>query len=122
MAYKSGYLREHFTSDLKRAAIRLRESRMKEAFVNTDYTANVEHISKQVNDFKTKLADLVSRTNTTENDFKHVGNIINDFRWLLYYVSRYTDKITNKEYSSTENAEEAYNDIIGKLNDLNSKV
>lgn len=114
---KSGYILNGRFEELKRRANALRRDRAKAAYLLTDNSAKVENLRGLIAAKKEQIiSELVAAE--THEQISAVGKKLDWWRGLGGIVEnfeRYEAKSANHDYSSIEESERAYNDILEKL-------
>lgn len=119
---KSGYYVQGKRDSLKRRAKALRDERAKALYLETDTSNKATDAKIAVTKAKTYIIGLLAAT----NDYKTVSKIAHildfDFKWIVFDLELFEKRTANKEYSSIESSEKAYNNIMQKIEKLYSKL
>lgn len=115
---KSGYIVCEHRRDWQYKARKLREKRVKAAFETTDNTAKINELEKLIAQRKNELAEAFKNA-VTAKEIQNVGKAIGDYFNSLYRIVDDFEilkaKDANKEYSSIEVFNNAYNGILEKM-------
>lgn len=115
---KSGYITCERRRDWKYKAKKLREKRAKAAFEATDNTAKINELENLIAQRKNELEEAFKNA-VTAKEIQNVGKAIGDYFNSLYRIVDDFEilkvKDANKEYSSIEVFNNAYNGILEKM-------
>ena len=115
---KSGYIVCEHRRDWQYKARKLREKRVKAAFKATDNTVKINQLEKMIDQRKNELAEAFKNA-VTAKEIQNVGKAIGGYFNSLYDIvdgfERLKAKDANKEYSSIEVFNNAYNGILEKM-------
>lgn len=123
---KSGYLTYYKREELKRKAKKIREERQKAKYLETDNTNKITEVKAAAEQAKQFIIDKLSSAKIYE-EIKNISHVLDwSFSWIMFDVELFEQRTNNKEYSSIEESENAYNSIINKINkmydDINGKA
>lgn len=115
---KSGYLLQHRRQELKRRAAALKAERQKAAYMETDNSAKITELSEKIQAAKIRIIEKLTQATTSEQ-IHEIGKILYwSFARIVSNFERYSKNTTEKAYSSIEKSENAYNEIIKSLEEL----
>ena len=119
---KSGY----YTLNVKRNRIqkarKLKTERQKAAYILTDNTDKVKEVKEKAQQAKREMINRLENSQDYETASKTIDILYYDFRWILFEIDLYEKRTINKEYSSIDNSEKAYTNIISKFEKLYEKL
>ena len=116
---RSGYYVRERRAELKRRAAALRVQREKAAFVNNDYTKELETLEVlKAEALKMLFVKAASVNNHDELlDFaRGIDNYSNGLTWTVRAHELFAESITEKKYSSPAAARRAFDGIVNKYN------
>lgn len=112
---KSGYYVQHTKDELKRRAAALRAERKKAEYVKVDFTDQAENLKRYYKETREYIANEFIKADTYDK-IVLIDNAISKIRWFSSDIDHYLEVTEKKGYSSIEQANEKYNNIIAGLN------
>lgn len=107
-------------NDLIRRAEALRRERARAAYLETDDAGKVKELENRIAATKAAIISELEKA-TTPDEFDKVGKKCEGWhglRWIVYNFEIYKKRTTEKDYSSVEAANNAYNVITQDLENL----
>lgn len=115
---KSGYLTYYKREELKWKGKKIRKERQKAKYLETDNTDKITKIKTAAEQAKQFVIKKLSSAKSYE-EIKNITRILDwSFSWIMFDVELFEQRTNNKEYSSIEESENAYNSIMNKINKM----
>ena len=118
---KSGYFIRDRKNRLYAAAAKLRAERKKAAFLACDMTKYIEKAKTQIEKVKQTLIEKI-KVSKSYDQYKQIDRAFTTFEWIIFDFELFEKRIAGKEYTSIENAENAYSKIIEKTNKFYEEI
>ena len=115
---KSGYLIETERNKLYFKAKRLKSERLKNEFVTTDYSDQLNELSLISGKLKTKLIDVLYNNVFNFELLKNYNDLVFKIKYLQLDIERCNTKLLNKSYSSIAAADVEFNAIVNKVKEV----
>lgn len=118
---KSGYFIRNRKNRLYTAAAKLRAERKKAAFLACDMTKYIEKAKAEIEKAKQTLIEKI-KVSKSYDQYKPINRAFTTFEWIIFDFELFEKRIAGKEYTSIENAENAYSKIIEKTNKFYEEI
>lgn len=112
---KSGYLLLERRREWKRRAAALRAERAKAAAKAADFSEKEKAIKTGIDNAKMHIAEMALSVENDE-DAKALDKAADNFRWLIFYYTSYTEKAAKKAFASISAVESYLNDLQARIN------
>lgn len=115
---KSGYILEIRREALRRKALKLRQDREKDAYLNTDNAAKVDELRRKIAEVRLSLAAELTQANTG----REVEAIADKLKWykglsgIMQDFERYESYTNERKFASIAESDRLYQDILNSLN------
>lgn len=113
----SGYLLLERRRELKRRAAALRAERAKAAAMAADFSEKEKAIKAGIDNAKLHIAELALSAENDE-DARALDKAADDFRWLIFYYTSYTEKAAKKAFPSIAAVEKNLDDLQARINKI----
>ncbi len=116
---KSGYLLNKNRERLRNLAKMRRAKKAKAVVISTDYSATITRMKNDLDNARRGLITAAANAHSYKT-LKDIETAFTKLKWLYFDFENVTNKLTQKTYSTPENAERAINSFFEGIKKLNA--